>query len=60
MTSSIPRFIGNTDQDVVLEKSMIVKKAVEKQGMIAWQYNTVGVSDGITMGHEGKWCKGST
>jgi dihydroxy-acid dehydratase len=31
-----------------------VKKAVEKQGMLAWQYNTVGVSDAITMGGEGE------
>jgi hypothetical protein len=26
---------------------------VEKQEMLAWQYNTIGVSDGITMGGEG-------
>jgi dihydroxy-acid dehydratase len=31
----------------------IVKGAVEKQGMLAWQFNTVGVSDAITMGGEG-------
>ncbi|KAI0020897.1 dihydroxy-acid dehydratase [Xylariomycetidae sp. FL0641] len=31
----------------------IVKKAVEKQKMLAWQYNAVGVSDAITMGGEG-------
>jgi dihydroxyacid dehydratase/phosphogluconate dehydratase len=30
-----------------------VKEAVQKQGMIAWQYSTIGVSDGITMGNEG-------
>jgi dihydroxy-acid dehydratase len=30
-----------------------VKRAVEKQEMLAWQYNTIGVSDGITMGGEG-------
>jgi dihydroxy-acid dehydratase len=32
----------------------IVKEAVEKQDMLAWQFNTIGVSDGITMGGEGK------
>lgn len=32
----------------------IVKRAVEKQGMLAWQFNTIGVSDGITMGSEGR------
>ncbi|KAB8360675.1 hypothetical protein FH972_024412 [Carpinus fangiana] len=30
-----------------------VKKAVEKEAMIGWQFNTVGVSDAITMGNEG-------
>lgn len=32
----------------------IVKGAVEREGMLAWQFNTVGVSDAITMGGEGK------
>ncbi|KAH9886181.1 dihydroxy-acid dehydratase [Xylariomycetidae sp. FL2044] len=31
----------------------IVKRSVEKQKMLAWQYNAVGVSDAITMGGEG-------
>lgn len=30
-----------------------VKTAVEKQNMLAWQYGTIGVSDGTTMGGEG-------
>lgn len=30
-----------------------VKTAVEKRGMLAWQFNTIGVSDAITMGSEG-------
>ena len=30
-----------------------MKDAVQKQGMLAWQYNTIGVSDAITMGGEG-------
>jgi dihydroxyacid dehydratase/phosphogluconate dehydratase len=38
----------------VLELGNIVKKSVEQQNMLAWQYNTIGVSDGITMGGEGK------
>lgn len=37
----------------VLELGKIVKKSVEKQNMLAWQYNAVGVSDAITMGGEG-------
>jgi len=32
-----------------------VKDAVQKQGMLGWQYNTVGVSDAITMGGEGRF-----
>lgn len=31
----------------------LVKRAVENQGMLGWQFNTIGVSDGITMGGEG-------
>ncbi|KAG6002810.1 hypothetical protein E4U21_002767, partial [Claviceps maximensis] len=38
----------------VLEFGKIVKQAVEKDGdMLGWQFNTVGVSDAITMGGEG-------
>jgi dihydroxy-acid dehydratase len=36
-----------------MEFGQIVKAAVEKQGMLGWQFNTVGVSDAITMGGEG-------
>jgi dihydroxy-acid dehydratase len=39
----------------VLELGNLVKKTLENDNMIAWQYNTIGVSDGITMGHEGKF-----
>ncbi|KAM3073666.1 hypothetical protein ACMFMG_004449 [Clarireedia jacksonii] len=31
----------------------IVKDSVQKQGMLGWQFNTIGVSDAITMGGEG-------
>jgi dihydroxyacid dehydratase/phosphogluconate dehydratase len=37
----------------VLDLAKIVKGAVQKQGMLGWQYNTIGISDGITMGGEG-------
>lgn len=43
----------------VLDLGKIVKKAVLKHDMLAWQYNTVGVSDAITMGGEGKTATGS-
>lgn len=36
-----------------MDMGKIVKRAVEKEGMLAWQFNTIGVSDGITMGSEG-------
>jgi hypothetical protein len=39
---------------LVLEFGKIVKKGIEKQKMLAWQYNAVGVSDAITMGGEGR------
>lgn len=38
---------------LVLDLGKIVKDSVQKLGMLAWQYNTIGVSDGITMGGEG-------
>jgi len=41
-------------QQSVLDLGNIVKKSVEQQKMLAWQYNTIGVSDGITMGSEGE------
>lgn len=37
-----------------MDMGKIVKRAVESQGMLAWQFNTIGVSDGITMGSEGR------
>lgn len=42
-----------------MDLGKIVKKSVEKQNMLAWQFNTIGVSDGITMGSDGTswwWC----
>ncbi|KAK5655288.1 hypothetical protein OQA88_5855 [Cercophora sp. LCS_1] len=44
---------GNPCNTHLLELGKAVKTAVEKQDMLAWQFNTVGVSDGITMGSEG-------
>ncbi|KAL8651791.1 MAG: hypothetical protein Q9210_003059 [Variospora velana] len=43
---------GVPDQEM-LELGKTVKAAVQKQNMLAWQYNTIGVSDAITMGGEG-------
>ena len=40
---------------LVLDLGRTVKDAVQKQGMLAWQYNTIGVSDAITMGGEGTY-----
>ncbi|KAI9849395.1 MAG: hypothetical protein M1838_000168 [Thelocarpon superellum] len=37
----------------LLDLGKTVKDAVQKQGMLAWQYNTIGVSDAIGMGSEG-------
>ena len=39
---------------LVLDLGKTVKDSIQKQGMLAWQYNTIGVSDAITMGGEGK------
>ncbi len=37
----------------LLDLAMEVKKAVVKEGLVGMRFNTVGVSDGISMGTEG-------
>lgn len=44
---------GNPCNMHLLDMGKTVKKAVADHGMIGWQYNTIGVSDAITMGSEG-------
>lgn len=44
---------GNPCNMHLLDLGKTVKDSVQKQGMLAWQYNTIGVSDAITMGGEG-------
>lgn len=39
--------------DKVLDIGKVAKESVQREGFIAWQYNTIGVSDAITMGHDG-------
>ncbi len=39
----------------MLDFGQIVKRAVEKEGMLGWQFNTIGVSDAITMGGDGEY-----
>lgn len=45
---------GNPCNMHLLDLGKEVKKAVQNQGMLAWQYNAVGVSDAITMGNQGR------
>ncbi|KAL1384248.1 dihydroxy-acid dehydratase-like protein [Phyllosticta capitalensis] len=44
---------GNPCNMHLLDLGKAVKSALQKHGMLAWQFNTVGVSDGITQGSEG-------
>jgi dihydroxy-acid dehydratase len=44
---------GNPCNTHLLDLAKEIKKSVQKEDMLAWQYNTIGVSDGITMGGEG-------
>ena len=44
---------GNPCNMHLLDMAKTVKKSVSEREMIAWQYNTIGVSDAITMGSEG-------
>lgn len=52
-SNSIEKYEHLTIRAEVLDLGKTVKDAVQKQGMLAWQYNTIGVSDAITMGGEG-------
>lgn len=47
---------GNPCNMHLLDLGKEVKKSVTNLGMLGWQYNTIGVSDGITMGGEGGKC----
>ncbi|PVH98496.1 dihydroxy-acid and 6-phosphogluconate dehydratase [Periconia macrospinosa] len=44
---------GNGWKYVLLDLGKTIKKECGKLDMLAWQYNTVGVSDAVTMGNEG-------
>jgi dihydroxy-acid dehydratase len=45
---------GNPCNMHLMDLAKTVKKSVVDLGMLGWQYNTIGVSDAITMGSEGK------
>ncbi|KAH7379594.1 putative mitochondrial dihydroxy acid dehydratase [Pyrenochaeta sp. MPI-SDFR-AT-0127] len=44
---------GNPCNMHLLDLGKKIKSSIEQQNFLAWQYNTIGVSDGITMGHDG-------
>lgn len=45
---------GNPCNTHLMDLGNLTKKAIQNRGsMLAWQYNTIGVSDGITMGSDG-------
>ncbi|KAJ6102145.1 dihydroxy-acid dehydratase [Penicillium sp. IBT 16267x] len=44
---------GNPCNMHLMDLGKTVKKAVMEKGMLGWQYNTIGVSDAITMGNDG-------
>jgi dihydroxy-acid dehydratase len=44
---------GNPCNMHLMDLGKTAKKAVVEKGMIGWQYNTIGVSDAITMGSDG-------
>lgn len=46
---------GNPCNMHLLDLGKEVKKSVVAEGMVGWQYNSVGVSDAITMGNEGDY-----
>lgn len=44
---------GNPCNMHLLDLAKTVKKAIVDKGWLAWQYNSIGVSDAISMGSEG-------
>jgi hypothetical protein len=46
-------WVLSINKTIVLDLGKEIKKNIVNDNMLAWQYNTVGVSDGITMGGEG-------
>lgn len=46
-------FEGNPCNKHLLDLSLLVKQGCEKEGLIGLRFNTVGVSDGISMGTPG-------
>lgn len=44
---------GNPCNMHLLDLAKEVKRSIQREDMLAWQYNTIGVSDGITMGGDG-------
>ncbi|RPB03140.1 dihydroxy-acid and 6-phosphogluconate dehydratase [Choiromyces venosus 120613-1] len=44
---------GNPCNMHLLDLGKAVKEGLEKNGMIGWQFNTIGVSDAITMSNQG-------
>ncbi|CAN6635151.1 dihydroxy-acid dehydratase, mitochondrial [Trichomonascus vanleenenianus] len=44
---------GNPCNMHLLDLGKTVKEGVDKEGMIGWQFNAIGVSDAITMGNQG-------
>ena len=50
------RYEGNPCNRHILELGQRVKKSVMKAGLVGYQFGTVGVSDGISMGTRGSEC----
>ncbi|KAJ5654403.1 dihydroxy-acid dehydratase [Penicillium lividum] len=49
---------GNPCNMHLMDLGKTVKKAVVDKGMLGWQYNTIGVSDAITMGNDANCLQG--
>lgn len=44
---------GNPCNMHLMDLAMDIKKSVEREGLVGFRFNTIGVSDGISMGTEG-------
>lgn len=48
-------FEGNPCNMHLLDLAKEAKDGVTEQGMVGYRFNTIGVSDGISMGTSGEW-----
>lgn len=53
LISAVPRYEGNPCNMHLMDLAAEVKIGVQEAGLVGYRFNTIGVSDGISMGTDG-------